>query len=385
MTCVADRTVEELASGLLAPELEDAMRAHLAGCDACREKFEHQLGVAPEEAATGFTDLDDTVTEGAAGRSKLAERESIRREGIQRGTPLGRYLVVEKLARGGMGVVYIAYDPELHRRVAIKLLLPESKRTENAAAGRARLLREAQAMARLSHPNVIHVYDVGTFEDAVFVALEFIDGENLTKWLKRDPRPWREVLRVVISAGRGLAAAHAAGLVHRDFKPDNVLIGKDGRVLVMDFGLAREVGDDSAGDAMGSGEAPASRGSQPSPSSSEAAPSARGSQSTISLRSLPRGSQPSIPNTPLAIGRIELARGHATAAIALLSRGLAICERSSLRGKWLARSRLQLARALGATARDRAVTLATQARVWYAKSPLTRELAELDAWLAAQQ
>ena len=204
------------------------------------------------------TDVEnDTVAEAPAKR----RRDAIRTE-VGRGTMLGRYLVVEKIARGGMGVVFLAYDPELHRRVAIKLLLPEVSKSEDATAGRARLLREAQAMARLSHPNVIHVYDVGTFEDAVFLALEFIDGETVGKWIKGAQRSWQEVLRVFVAAGRGLAAAHAAGLVHRDFKPENVMIGKDGRVLVTDFGLARELGATA-------GDDPPQRDSNPSLSGEE--------------------------------------------------------------------------------------------------------------------
>src|SRR5439155_767546 len=102
-----------------------------------------------------------------------------------------------------------------------------------------RLWREAQAMAQMSHPNVVHVYDAGILDGQVFVAMEFVEGQTLRRWLKEEPRSWYEVLEAFVSAGRGLAAAHAAGLVHRDFKPDNVLIGIDGRVRVTDFGLAR--------------------------------------------------------------------------------------------------------------------------------------------------
>ncbi len=185
-------------------------------------------GVAPSSAA----DATDTVAD-------RPPRKELAREPIVRGTTLGRYLVLDKLGEGGMGVVYQAYDPELHRRVALKLLHGEAGHSEGASAGRARLLREAQAIARLSHPNVVHVYDVGTVGDHVFLALEYVDGEHLGRWLKREKRSWREVLDVFRAAGRGLAAAHAVGLVHRDFKPDNVLVGKDGRVLVSDFGLAR--------------------------------------------------------------------------------------------------------------------------------------------------
>src|SRR5262245_64697960 len=94
-------------------------------------------------------------------------------------------------------------------------------------------------MARLSHPNVIGVYEVGGFLDQTFVAMEFVEGQTLREWLAAEPRPWRDVLRLCVQAGEGLAAAHAAGIIHRDFKPANVLVGRDGRVRVMDFGLAR--------------------------------------------------------------------------------------------------------------------------------------------------
>jgi eukaryotic-like serine/threonine-protein kinase len=137
-----------------------------------------------------------------------------------------------------MGVVYGAYDPELDRRVALKLI--RARRTADPGeTSRDRLLREAQAMARVSHPNVVHVYDVGIYRERVFVAMELVEGETLSRWMKSHSGDWRQTLAVFVGAGRGLAAAHAAGLVHRDFKPDNVLIGKDGRARVTDFGLAR--------------------------------------------------------------------------------------------------------------------------------------------------
>ena len=152
-----------------------------------------------------------------------------------RGSSIGRYVILSGLGEGGMGVVYAAYDPELDRKVAVKVL---RERLGDAAELRARLLCEAQAMARLSHPNVVAVYDVGRFEDKVFVAMEFIDGRTLGQWLKEKPRSWREVLAVFREAGKGLFAAHSAGLIHRDFKPGNVLVGKDESVKVTDFGLA---------------------------------------------------------------------------------------------------------------------------------------------------
>ena len=155
---------------------------------------------------------------------------------LEAGTQVGRYIVTERLGEGGMGIVYAARDPELGRSVAIKLL---QSRGSDGEREQAWLVREAQALARLSHPNVVTVYDVGTFaDDQVFVAMEHVDGQTLREWA-REPQPWHEVVRVMREAGAGLAAAHAGGLVHRDFKPDNVIVGRDRRVRVMDFGLAR--------------------------------------------------------------------------------------------------------------------------------------------------
>ena len=156
------------------------------------------------------------------------------------GSMLGRYVVLEELGRGGMSVVYIAYDPELDRRVALKVVRGD-RLTE---AHRARLHREAQALARLSHPSVVAVFDVGDLEDDTFVAMELVDGMTLRDWCQQ-PRAWREVVRVLKLAGRGLAAAHAAGIVHRDVKPDNIVVSATGAVKLVDFGLARDLGDRS--------------------------------------------------------------------------------------------------------------------------------------------
>jgi tetratricopeptide (TPR) repeat protein len=155
------------------------------------------------------------------------------------GTAVGRYLVLHAVGAGGMGVVYAAYDPELDRKIALKLIRPGADGSGGSSEDRARLLREAQAMAKLAHPNVVAVFDAGPFGDQTFVAMEFVEGTTLRKWMGDRPRSWKEVRRVFLAAGRGLAAAHAVGLVHRDFKPENVLIGNDGRVRVADFGLAR--------------------------------------------------------------------------------------------------------------------------------------------------
>ncbi|EDM80120.1 serine/threonine kinase family protein [Plesiocystis pacifica SIR-1] len=156
---------------------------------------------------------------------------------------IGRYTVLERLGAGGMGVVYSAYDTELDRKIAIKLL----RGVDSGGADHSRLKREAQALAKLSHPNVVQVYDVGSFREQVFVAMEFIEGKTLRDWEPREGPSSEALVQILATfdeAGRGLAAAHAAGLVHRDFKPDNVLVGNDGRVRVLDFGLARGANDE---------------------------------------------------------------------------------------------------------------------------------------------
>jgi serine/threonine protein kinase/tetratricopeptide (TPR) repeat protein len=171
-----------------------------------------------------------------------------------RGEAIGRYVVLDLLGWGGMGAVYSAYDPELDRGVAIKLV-----RTASAQAQK-RLVREARALARLSHPNVVQVYDAGIHRDEVFVAMELVDGTSLKEWCRKEPRPgWREVLAAYLEAARGVMAAHDKGLVHRGIKPANILMGKDGRVRVADFGLAaasgpgagpEEAGDSGSTDAL---------------------------------------------------------------------------------------------------------------------------------------
>jgi len=144
----------------------------------------------------------------------------------------GRYRLIRKLGEGGMGIVHLAHDDDLDRPVAIKILHPGGEGDPR------RLLREARSMARLSHPHIAAVFDVGTHGDDVYVAMEYVDGPTLRQWLET-PRPWSERFDVLRQAAQGLAAAHASGVVHRDFKPDNVLVGHDGRVRVLDFGLAK--------------------------------------------------------------------------------------------------------------------------------------------------
>lgn len=167
---------------------------------------------------------------------------------------LGRFALLELLGEGGMGSVYAAYDPSLDRKVALKLV----RYARQTAVSRDRMLREAQALAKLSHPNVVAVHEVGTFADQLFLVMEFVRGQNLRDWSEGERRGWREVVAAYAQAARGLSAAHAAGLVHRDVKPSNLVIGDDGRVRLIDFGLARrdDVSGEERGDAATSGDAP---------------------------------------------------------------------------------------------------------------------------------
>jgi len=160
---------------------------------------------------------------------------------VAAGTTIGRYLVEKRLGAGGMGVVYAARDTELGRDVALKLVRPRTV----VDVRQERLRREAKAMARLSHPNVVPVFDIGTHEGQLFLAMELVVGDTLRSWIG-SPRPWPTVVSVFVSAGGGLEAAHAAGLLHRDFKPDNVMIGPGDVPRITDFGLAREFDDAAA-------------------------------------------------------------------------------------------------------------------------------------------
>ncbi|MCP3167801.1 protein kinase domain-containing protein [Myxococcus qinghaiensis] len=216
-SCPQEVTLTDFLAGLLSEEDRTHVLAHIESCADCRW----------------------VLAAGAGAESPSSAREVGAKEPLPLlpvpGTRVSRYVVRERLGSGAMGVVHAADDPELGRRVALKVLRPEGHHREELQQ---RLLREAQALARLSHPNVVTLYDVGTFGDSVFLAMALVEGTTLAEWMKQ-PRPLEEVLRVFLEAGKGLAAAHAAGLVHRDFKPANVLLGKDGRVFVTDFGIAR--------------------------------------------------------------------------------------------------------------------------------------------------
>ena len=217
--CPDENELLEWEQGRLSADAMALLETHLDGCAACCAVV---AGLKGEEALSA-EGLEPRVPLGPGGTPEPGAR-------------LGRYVLLRRVGEGGMGVVFAAYDPDLDREVALKLLKPGAVADAEA---RGRLVREAQALARLSHPNVVIVHDVGQDGDTVFLAMELVRGRTLRHWLAEAPRPWREVLSHFLQAGQGLAAAHAVGLVHRDFKPDNVLLGDDGQVRVTDFGLAR--------------------------------------------------------------------------------------------------------------------------------------------------
>ena len=226
--CLTEGTVIEFVDGVISPAARSVVEAHMAVCRACNELV--------VEAAAALR--DGTRPLAAIGRPPASR--------LPAGSRVGRYQILDRVGRGGMGEVYAAYHPDLDRRIALKVVHESGT---GAADRQARLLREARAIARLSHPNVVAVYDAGTVTDRVYFAMEFVEGMTIDRWLAAAGRSWREILRVFIAAGRGLEAAHAAGLVHRDFKPQNVMIARDGSVRVMDFGLARLTAMESASSA----------------------------------------------------------------------------------------------------------------------------------------
>jgi predicted Ser/Thr protein kinase len=223
-SCPTENQLLLLIAGALVPQTRLLLEGHIDQCDSCRGLIAQLLKVVPEANPKDPASMEPA--------SSL----------LPRGTNLGRYVLLDCIGRGGTAVVYSAYDPELERKVAIKLLRADLPGIAPGSGPRRQLLREAQAIAHLSHPNVIVIYDVGTFGDQVFLAMEFIRGRSLRQWLDEQRRSWKEVLEIFLLAGEGLLAAHRSGLIHRDFKPDNVLIDSGNHVRVTDFGLARGLG-----------------------------------------------------------------------------------------------------------------------------------------------
>lgn len=257
----AAQTLPERAEGH-APRADGGAAADSA---ASATSTVESVAAALVEAAPVTPDLERKVA-----LSRLKQRLFAREAAVT----LGRYHLLERVGKGGMGVVWGAWDPKLERRVAIKLLVP------TLSAARERMLLEGQALAKLSHPNVVPIYDVGLLDEQVYLVMEWVRGQSLREYAAA-PRSLRELVAVYRQAGEGLLAAHRAGLIHRDFKPDNAIRGEDGRVRVLDFGLAR---GETAGPGA-EGERAQAEGSSPRASSSPTAPSAPSAPSASSLAS----------------------------------------------------------------------------------------------------
>ena len=247
MGCLDPQRMRDLVAGTLDAASRARALAHLEGCVDCQHARERLALEATALPPAGDLALAATVapaSDALAATAASVPGTSIRaraRDAV--GTTLGRYAITEWLGAGAMGVVYRAEDRELGRAVALKQLhFPDAALTE-------RLVQEARAMAQVNHPNVVSVYDVGATDGITYIAMELVTGESLRAWTKTAGRTVPEIVEAYVAAGRGLAAAHASGIVHRDFNPDNVLVGKDGRVRVSDFGLAA-----SRAEAAGEGE-----------------------------------------------------------------------------------------------------------------------------------
>ncbi len=209
--CAPDETIAEFLEGTLEGQELEALEAHLDGCEKCGPRL---LALAREHHQ-----LSGATPEGGL---------------LARGSTVGRFVILEVIGRGSYGTVHTAYDPQLDRRLALKVLDAWSLDEPEQLA---LVQHEARGMARVSHPNVVSIHDAGVVGGVPFVAMEFVAGVSLAKWLEM-PRTEKEILAAFDAAGRGLAAVHEAGLVHGDFRADNVLVGDDGRVRVTDFGLA---------------------------------------------------------------------------------------------------------------------------------------------------
>jgi tRNA A-37 threonylcarbamoyl transferase component Bud32 len=200
----------DYGGGRLPAAERDALREHAADCAACRLALS-ELGRS--QAPPASSGLSESQPDG----------DSV----------LQRYQLRKRLGAGAMGVVYIAHDTQLDREVALKIL------HDQPTGGSAAAIEEARSLARVRHPNVVTVFDAAPHVGNLCIVMEYVDGVTLRSWLAQGARPWRRILELFIDAGRGLAAAHAAGIAHGDFKPENVLVSRDGRVQVGDFGLAR--------------------------------------------------------------------------------------------------------------------------------------------------
>ncbi len=236
--CLDDLELEAIVAGDASLERLTAAHAHAVGCATCGAALAAigRVRGAAAELELRSSSRDATAADPVA-ISGLVTAFS--------GTRIGRFVVQRELGRGGMGVVYAAQDETLRRTVAIKLL------NRNHAKGSEAILREARAMARVSHANVVSVHEVSVVDHQVYLVMDLVDGPDLARWLRTRERGWADVLRLHVEAGRGLSAIHGAGLVHRDFKPHNVLVGADGRARVTDFGVVEWLGDPTSSRDLG--------------------------------------------------------------------------------------------------------------------------------------
>lgn len=231
-SCPDDADLAALVAGALDDRELAGLHQHCERCEKCSELLV-QLARVQRNA------LDADAPTEIPARAGMRSDDGVH---IDIGTRVDQYRVLRLIGEGGMGQVFAAEDSTLGRDVAIKAVRP--RHASRDPQWTVRLVREAQAMAQLVHPNVLTVYGAGTHGADAYFAMELVDGETLGQWMVGEERSWREVLQIFIAAGRGLAAAHDAGLVHRDFKPSNVLVSRDDRVLVTDFGLVAQAGEE---------------------------------------------------------------------------------------------------------------------------------------------
>lgn len=250
MECLSDDRVLGFLKGDLPETEREAIETHLDGCQSC-----FKLVGAAMRLGSG-AEREAAEKRGAAESTRPDGPDQDEETLLPAAIADGRYVIRDLLGQGGAGAVYRAYDSQLGRQIALKIVRAPKLAAGIAESMQARLLREARAMARVSHPNVVAVYDVGSIGDRVFVVMELVEGRTLASWQREQARGWREVIETFLAAGVGLAAAHRVGLVHRDFKPLNVLVGFDGRVRVTDFGLARPVAQADSGEATPSESSP---------------------------------------------------------------------------------------------------------------------------------
>jgi hypothetical protein len=217
------------------------------------DALQRRVGGRPRQASTLPPDARGAYTRPMVEDGTVPDSEGeppagpLDADALPPATLIDRYQIERRLGAGGMGVVYAARDIHLGRVVAVKLVGPRI----DTASGQGRLVREAQAMAKLRHPNLAIVHDIGVSGDRLFVVMELVEGGTLADWRRAEPRSWRDIVAVYLQAARGLTAAHAAGFLHRDFKPENVLFGKDGVARVSDFGVAHIVDDEPADGVVG--------------------------------------------------------------------------------------------------------------------------------------